>query len=259
MSVARVLIVDDEVLARRRIRKLLAGREGVEVVAEAANGVEAAEAIRQSAPDLVFLDIQLPDMDGFAVLRGLQLEQMPVVIFATAFDRYALEAFEVHALDYLLKPFDDERFEEALSRALTRLHLLADRGLPADRTLRTALRRILDGEPEEKSHRLVVRSAGRIVFLDLDEVEWVEAQGSYVCLHTAGNSHLLRDSMKALEDRLPADRFVRIHRSSLVRLDRVKELRNGRDGSCRVLLENGHQLDVSESRRPELLRRLGVS
>ncbi|MCH9651737.1 MAG: LytTR family DNA-binding domain-containing protein [Deltaproteobacteria bacterium] len=255
MSVARVLIVDDEVLARRRIRKLLVGREGVEVVAEAASGAAASEAIRESSPDLVFLDVQLPDMNGFAVLRSLDPGAMPAIIFATAYDRYALEAFEVHALDYLLKPFDDERFEEALSRALTRLHL------PADKNLRTALRRFLDAESEseQEPRRLVVRSAGRIVFLDLEEIEWVEAQGSYVRLHTAGDSHLLRDSMKALEDRLPGDRYLRIHRSSLVRLDRIKELRNGRDGSCRVLLENGHQLDVSDSRRPELLRRLGVT
>jgi two-component system LytT family response regulator len=259
MEAIRILIVDDEPLARRRVRKLLNGRRDVTIVGESANGREAVAAIRSQRPDVVFLDVQMPVLDGFGALAELAGDEMPVVVFTTAYDQYALRAFEVHALDYLLKPFDDERFEQALERARAQVQrskaddlgarlqeLLADHGARA-------------GGPGEAAdpERLVVKSGGRITFLDLDEIDWIEAEGSYVNLHAGKRSHLLRETMNGLEARLPEDRFLRVHRSTIVNLGRVRELQE-RHGDYRVVLEDGRKLAVSQRYREKLHKALGL-
>ena len=249
MSHLRILIVDDERLARRRIHKLLAGRSDLELIGECAGGAEAVATIRRERPDLVFLDVQMPDLDGFEVLETIGPEAMPIVVFVTAYDDYTLRAFDVHALDYLLKPFDDERFEEALACARQRF---AERKA---RDLAGRLRALLD-EHRPTTGRLAVRTGRRVVFVDPREIDWIGAEGSYVRLHVADRSHLLRETLGNLEERLPADLFLRVHRSTIVNLRRVREVRSGRGGSCHVVLEDGRSLPVSEPHRGELRRRL---
>ena len=254
----RVLVVDDEPPARRRLVRLLQGRPGVEILAECGDGREAVEAIRNQAPDLVFLDIQMPELDGFGVLRELDGEHLPEVIFVTAYDQYALEAFEVHALDYLLKPYEDERFGECLDRALERL-----RERQSDRAYAriTDLLRVFEGRTRGASaaepplRRLAIEKNGRLFLLPLTQVLWIEAAGASVRVHTRQGSHLLRDTLKRLESVLP--NFVRIHRSTLVNRDRVRELRPLFRGEHEVVLDEGTCLKLSRrfrDRLPDLLR-----
>jgi len=225
--VAKVVVVDDEPLAREGLRALLAGDREVEVVAECADGQAAIEAIRRLKPDIVFLDVQMPDLDGFDVLRALAGEPLPAVVFVTAYDKYALRAFDVHAVDYLLKPFHDERFAEALAIAKAR------RG--EDMTERIA--RLLD-ERKPKVMRVLVKTGGRVLFIRADEIDWIEAADYYVKLHVAGKVHMLRESMAALEARLDPELFFRVHRSAIVNLERVRELQPFSQGeqysSCSV-------------------------
>lgn len=263
----RVLIVDDEPLAREGIRLLLERDPEVEVVGECADGAEAVRAALEHEPDLLLLDVQMPEMDGFQVLRALPAEQLPVVIFVTAYDHYALQAFEVHALDYLLKPFDDERFERALARAKAQVRREQIGGL--SRSL-AALLGAYGGSsasgdraapPPAAGHltRLVVKSGGRIVFLDARDVDWIEAADYYVRLHSGGKTHLLRESMAALEAKLDPERFVRIHRSAIVNLDRVRELQPWFRGQHAVILKDGTRLTLSRGRRARLEELLGHS
>ena len=258
MQTIRALIVDDEPLARKRIRALLAGRDDVEVVAEAGSGEAAVKSIREHGPDLVFLDVQMPGLDGFGALEALRPEERPVVIFTTAHDAYALQAFEVHALDYLLKPFDDERFETALERARTQIRRrgVDELGDQLRDLLEAHRGRKLDGAPEN-AQRLVVKSGGRITFVDFDEIDWIEAEGSYACLHVGERTHMLRETMHSLEARLPAGRFLRIHRSAIVNLRRVREIQ-GSGTDCRVVLQTGSRLSVSQSYREKLQKALGI-
>ena len=256
----RTLVVDDEPLAREGLRVLLEQDEDVEVVGECRQGREAVEAIEEMEPDLVFLDVQMPELDGVAVLDELEIEELPVVVFVTAYDEYALRAFDVHALDYLLKPFDDERFEAALERAKAELErkrdaefgeklaaLLAERGGGAEP----------DEGPDDADDRLMIRSAGRIQFVNAEEVDWVEAAGDYVRLHVGERSHLLRETMKNMEDRLDPDAYVRIHRSTLVKLDYVKEIHSSDAGSYEVVLRDGTRRSLSRSGRKRLEEALG--
>lgn len=258
----RTLIVDDEPLARQSIRLLLREDPEVEIVGEAGSGAEAVKAIRKHAPDLVFLDIQMPEMDGFGVLESLDAERLPVVVFVTAFDRYALKAFEVHALDYLLKPFTDARFEKALRQAKAQIgqreishlsqRLLA---LLEDRDPRRSPQQ----QPARATNyltRLMVKSAGRVFFLKADEIDWIEAADYYVKLHVGRKSHLLRESLSELESKLDPEKFLRIHRSSIVNLDRVKELHQLPGAEYAVLLHDGTSLKLSRTRREHLQRLL---
>ncbi|MFL5537814.1 MAG: LytR/AlgR family response regulator transcription factor [Longimicrobiaceae bacterium] len=253
----RVVVVDDEPLARSGMCGLLARDPELSVVAQCADGAEAVAAIAGLRPDLVLLDVQMPEMDGFEVLRAVGPARMPVVVFVTAFDRFALRAFDVAAVDYLLKPFDDERFDLAVARAKhavrnaeagelgRRLMRLVERqGAPADAAPST--------EPARHATRLVVKSAGRTVFVRVDEVDWIEADDYYAKLHVAGKTHLLRETMGSLEARLDPARFFRVHRSAIVNLDRVREVQFLFRGEHVVILHDGTRLKLSRSRLEKL-------
>ena len=243
----RALIVDDEPLARERIRALLAQDPDVSLAGECRNGKEAVKAIREERPDLVFLDVQMPGPDAFAVIQEVGPARMPAVVFVTAYDRYALKAFDVHAVDYLLKPFDAARFHEALRRA--RAQIDAAGRAEAERKLAALIRELSAAAGGE---RLAVRSAGRVSFVGVDEIDYVEACGNYVRLHCGGERHLMRETLSGLEGRLPARRFARIHRSTLVNLDRIKELQPLFHGDWAVVLRSGARLTLSRSYRERL-------
>jgi two-component system, LytTR family, response regulator len=250
----RTLVVDDEPQAREGVRLLLAGDPEVDVVGECGNGRDALAAIRRQRPDLVFLDVQMPEMNGFDVLAGLPTDELPAVIFVTAFDRYALRAFEVHALDYLLKPFDDERFADALARA--KRHLRLSHVSSLSERLLSLLENVRAPEPDrEVMSRIAIKDAGRVVFLEVAEVDWIEAADYYVQLHVGGKSYLHRESMQRLEEKLDPDRFLRIHRSAIVNRRCVRELRHkGRELLC--VLASGVALKVARSQRAKLQKLL---
>ncbi len=249
----RTLIVDDEPLARERIRKLLQKETDVEILGECADGSEAVSAIRRDQPDLVFLDVQMPEVDGFGVLERLDREAMPAVVFVTAHDRFALRAFEVHALDYLLKPFDGERFRNALARAREQIRRRQS-GELSERIGKLLADLKAGGKHQE---RLAVKSAGRVLFLKVEEIDWIEAADNYVNLHSGNECHLHRETMAALEGRLPADKFMRISRSTIVNIERIKELQPLFHGEYAVILRNGTRLTLSRSHREKLNRLLG--
>ncbi len=252
MTKIRVLIVDDEPVARKGIRALLNDIPEVEVVGECSTGMEAVAVIRAQPLDLVFLDVQMPEMNGFEVIEHIGVERMPTVIFVTAYDQYALKAFEVHALDYLLKPFNRERLHQALQRALRHL-----RRRHLD-NLEERLLALLEAYKSEATvvptyvQRLVVKSAGYIFFLNVDEIDWIEAAGNYVRLHVAGKTHLLRDTMSAMEQKLDPATFVRIHRSAIVNLHRLKRLRPLQNSEYALLLHDGTELTSSRRYRKNL-------
>ena len=257
----RTLIVDDEPLARRNLRLLLEKDPQIEILEECRNGREAVKSIEQHAPDLVFLDIQMPEMDGFDVLENVGPEGMPAVVFVTAFDQYALKAFEVHALDYLLKPYDDTRFLQALQRAKGQIESReinkVSKRLLALLEDRESLREVTNRKPAYLK-RLMVKLANRVVLLKVDEIDWIEADGNYAKLHIGPKSHLLREKMHDLEKQLDPDKFVRIHRSIIVNLNRIKELQPHFNGDYIVVLDNGRQLRLSRSRREQLESKLRV-
>jgi two-component system, LytTR family, response regulator len=265
MKPIRTLIVDDEVLARRRIRNLLRGRVEFAVIGESINGREALNAIRRQAPDLVFLDVQMPDLDGFGVLEELAADQLPVVIFVTAYDQYAVRAFEFHALDYLLKPFDDERFEKTLGWVQMQLEQqqvrqLSERmfALLEDHRPASGAGKSSTAPAESKPiARLIVKSAGRVLFIRTEEIDWIEAEGYYARLHVGGKSHLLRETLTNLESQLDQNRFLRIHRSTIVNLERIRELQTQSHGELTVVLDDGKQLKLSRGYRDRLTTMLG--
>jgi two-component system, LytTR family, response regulator len=249
----RVLVADDEPLARERLRLLLAREDGIDLVAECPNGTEAIEAIDRLQPDLVFLDVQMPGANGFEVIEAIGAERMPLVVFVTAFDQYALRAFDVHALDYLLKPFDRERFHEALVRARQQL----DRRTNGDLE-RRLLELVQDLKPAaQRLERFVIKSGGRVFFVRSDEIDWIEAAGNYVKLHVAAEAHLFRETMNTLELQLDPDTFFRIHRSHIVNIERVKELQPWFNGEYVVFLRNGTRLTLSRGYREKLQERIG--
>jgi two-component system LytT family response regulator len=249
----RVAIVDDEELARERMRSLLSEHNDIEVVAECADGAEALRAIDDKNPDLVFLDVQMPEVDGFEVVEALGRgdaeapegtpAKAPAIVFVTAHDDHALKAFEIHALDFLLKPFDEARFEKTLSRA--RRHVKQSRDTVDARLLALLEDLRTERRGQRHSDRLIVKSGGRVFFLRTEEIDWVEAAGNYVRLHARSESHLLRESMKNMEARLDPNTFVRIHRSAIVNIDRVKELEPWFHGEYIVIMRDGTRLTAS--------------
>lgn len=255
----RTLIVDDEPLARRNLRVLLEKDPQIEILDECRNGREAVKAINTLSPDLIFLDIQMPEMDGFDVLERVGPEHIQAIIFVTAFDQYALKAFDVHALDYLLKPFDDERFTHALQRAKSQIEARQMNKLTQ------RLLALLDERATERSDalqqknyltRLMIKASGRVMLLKVEDIDFIEADGNYAKLHVGRKSHLLREKMHDLEGRLDPAKFVRIHRSIIVNLDRIKEMHPHFNGDYIVVLEDGRKLRLSRTRRENLDARL---
>lgn len=253
MASIRVLLVDDEPLARARIRELLADQPDVDVVGECGTGREAVAAIRSDRPDLVFLDVQMPEVGGFGVLEALEPVETPAVVFVTAFDEFAVRAFEVHALDYLLKPFDRPRFLQSLARAREAVGRRREGRL--DERL-TALLTQLDTS-RRYLRRVLVRNGSRTVLLRTAEIDWIESAGNYVRIHVGRERHLLRETMAALEEKLDPELFFRIHRSTIVNLERVRELEPYFHGDHVLRLADGTRLTLSRTYRERLQQRLG--
>jgi two-component system LytT family response regulator len=249
----RVLVVDDEPLARERLSALLDEDPDVDRVGTCSDGQSAVAAIRSDAPDLVFLDVQMPGCDGFGVIEAVGAGQMPVTVFVTAYDRYALRAFEARALDYLLKPFDRDRFAVALGRAKEQVRRRRDVGVEEK------LQALLDDVKPAAAglDRLAIKSGGSVYFLRTDEIDWVEAAGNYTRLHSGKQVHLLRETMTALEAKLDPKRFARIHRSTIVNLERVRELQPYFHGDYIVMMQDGTQLTLSRNYRPRIGERFG--
>ena len=255
----RTLIVDDEPLARRNLRVLLEKDPQIEILDECRNGREAVKAIKSLSPDLIFLDIQMPEMDGFDVLARTGPQYIQAIIFVTAFDQYALKAFDVHALDYLLKPFDDERFAHALQRAKSQIE-----AREIDRLSKRLLALLEERESERKGSgdqekyltRLMIKDSGRVMLLKVNDIDFIEADGNYAKVHTGRKAHLLREKMNDLEARLDPAKFVRIHRSIIVNLERIKEMHPHFNGDYIVVLEDGRKLRLSRTRREALIHRL---
>ena len=248
----RTLIVDDEPLGRGGINARLKHEPDIEIVGECENGRLAIEALRTLKPDLLFLDVQMPGLSGFDVLAQIKSDSLPVIIFVTAYDKYALRAFDVHALDYLLKPIDDERFKLAIDRA--RAHLQQK----SQSVLGQQIAALLSGLPKDappsepkQLDRFIIKSGGRISFVKAEEVDWIEAVGDYVRLHTGMQGHLVRETMTALEAKLDAC-FLRIHRSLIVNTERIKELHPHFNGEYIIILHNGTELKSSRSYRERL-------
>jgi two-component system LytT family response regulator len=244
----RAIIVDDEPLGRERIRTLLREDADVDVVGEAADGRQAIAAVERLRPDLLFLDVQMPEMDGFAVLDAIADKHMPAIIFVTAYDRYAVQAFEVHALDYLLKAFDRERFESAVARAKEEIRRSRE-GILNERLL--TLLEDLESRKQQAT-RLVIKASGRIFFLPVEEIDWVEAADNYVRIHAAGKEHLMRETLQSLEGRLDPAMFLRVHRSTTVNIDRIRELQPMFHGDYALRLCDGTELTLSRNYRDKL-------
>ena len=241
-GVLRVAIVDDEPLARERIRTLLQERGGVEIVAECADGEQAVSAVLALTPDVVFLDIQMPELDGFGVLEALGRETPPAVVFVTAFDEYAVRAFEAEAIDYLLKPVTTERFEKALARAAQRLQSRAADGGDEVRAFVARMQ-------AERGYatRFVARDGAKVTFIRSEDVDLIEAAGNYARIRAGGRAHLVRNTLKAIESRLDPEQFVRVHRSAIVRLERIASLEPYFHGEYVVTLRDGTRLTSSRS------------
>ncbi|HEX6373159.1 MAG TPA: LytTR family DNA-binding domain-containing protein [Longimicrobium sp.] len=251
MEPVRVLIADDEPPARAKLRRFLSADPQIAVVGEAASGTEAVEMIERLRPDLVFLDIQMPGADGFGVLQAIDPAAMPHVVFVTAYDEYALRAFEVHAVDYLLKPFDADRFRTALARARERVHARPSAG---DDRLDERIRRVLAEARPAPAYleRVLVRTGTRAVFLRTDEVDWLEAEENYVRLHAGRESYLVRGTLAGLEERLDPARFIRVHRSHIVNLASIRELHPWSHGDWMIVLRDGRELMLSRRYRDRL-------
>jgi two-component system LytT family response regulator len=249
----RAVIVDDELLARKFIRRMLKHEGDWELVGEASNGREAVEIIRTQKPDIVFLDVQMPEMDGFAVLEQVGLGQLPDIVFTTAYESYAIRAFELHALDYLLKPFDQQRFRDAIRHAKERLHSRQQED--GRRQIGALLERINSRQPY--LDRLIIKADGRITFLNTHEIDWIEADDKYVHLHTGKGARMVRQTLSAMESQLDPARFVRIHRSTMVNIERIKELQPLFNGEYSLHLEDKTRLTLSRTYKDKLFRLLG--
>ncbi|PYR56712.1 MAG: DNA-binding response regulator [Acidobacteria bacterium] len=250
----RTLIADTDPLARDRLASLLAAERDVEILGQCGDGEEAVAAIGTLKPDLVFLDVQLPRMNGFEVIEAVAPEHRPLVVFVTAFDGHALRAFEVRALDYLLKPFDRGRFSEALQRARRELEIRANGDIG-----RRLLALARDERAGRQTDRFLVKSGGRLFVVRTEDIEWIEAAGNYVRLHAGGATHLVRETMASIESRLDPHRFLRIHRSRIVNLQRVQELQPWVNGEYAVILQTGTRLALSRGCRERLQKRVAAS
>lgn len=239
----RTLIVDDEKLARDKLHRLLGDEVDIEIIGESFCGTNTVKLINEKNPDLVFLDIQMPELNGFEILQKIEPEKMPTIIFVTAYDQYALEAFNVHALDYLLKPFDRERLQIALQKARNQIDKVHQGEL--DERLISLLNELK--EEKEYPERLVLKTSGRIYFVKTVDIDWIEAAGNYVKIHVEKKCHLLRETMNGIEKKLPPDKFLRIQRSSIVNIDRIKELNPLFSGDYLVTLQNDTELTLSRN------------
>lgn len=250
MDKIRAIIADDEPLARRGVRQLLAPHRDVTVVAETRNGRETVQALRELNPELLFLDVQMPELDGFDVLREIGAKKMPAVIFVTAYDEFAVRAFDAHALDYLVKPLDEARFAEALERM--RAQLRSNKAVDLSRKLAALL---ATREQEQAKQRIVVPTSMGDLVIDANEIDWVEADDYYAAIHARAGRHLIRESLASLEQRLDKSRFVRAHRSAIVNVDRVCEVQK-EDGETSLVLRDGIRIPVSRRRRARVARLL---
>jgi len=261
MAKIRTLLVDDEPLATRGLVIRLQAFDDIEIIGNCVNGREAVKAIKQQKPDLIFLDIQMPGFDGFSVVRSLVGEtEIPLVVFVTAFDQYALEAFEAHALDYLLKPVEEERLLEAVQRARDNLsqriaieqnarlvEMIENMEQPPKEALTALLEQPLENKDTRFDPHLRIKDRGHISIVDVADVEYIDAAGDYMCIHVGEKTHILRETMKTMEKRLDPKVFQRIHRSTIVNLDKVREVRPHSNGECFLTLESGTELKVSRS------------
>jgi two-component system LytT family response regulator len=242
----RALIVDDEPLPRERIRTLMAEHREVELIGECQDGQEAVSAILSQRPDLVFLDIQMPALDGFEVIKAISVEYLPAVIFITAFDEYAIRAFEVNAIDYLLKPINAARFNQAMLRAIARLAQPAASGTTRpDRHFLDFVEKLR--AEQQYTTRFAVRSGSKISFVRTSEIDWIDAADNYVRIHIAGREHLVRETLKSVESQLPPDVFVRVHRSIIINLDRIESIEPHFHGEYLVTMKDGEKLTTSRS------------
>jgi two-component system LytT family response regulator len=248
------LIVDDEPLARKFILRMLEKHHSVEIIGECGNGKDAVHRIREEKPDLVFLDVQMPEMDGFTTLKTLGAECLPQIVFVTAYEQYAIRAFEIHALDYLLKPFDQPRFDKAIKRVGEKF---ADRDKV--HTEQKQIAALLENIAQKPAYleRLVIKTCGRIIFLKTAEIDWIQADDKYAHLHIGNKSHLVRQTLGALEAQLDPQNFIRIHRSAIVNVERIKELQPLFTGEHTVVLESGTKLSLSRSYKNKLFEILG--
>jgi len=245
MNKVRTLVVDDERLAREGLEKLLTGDSEIEFVGSASDGQAAVQMIDSLKPDLVFLDIQIPEIDGFGVVSAIGIENMPVLVFVTAYDQYTLRAFEVHALDYLLKPFDEQRFVQALKWAKQQVGIAHSQ--------KNALRGLIkDAASQRPLKRLPIKAGGKFIFLDLEEIDYIEGAGNYLCVHAGQKEYLTRETMASCEQKLQSSDFVRIHRSVIINRRRVKELKPWFTGEYVVVLSTGKELTLSRGYRHRL-------
>ena len=256
-AVVRVLIADDEPLARRRSARLLRERDDVEILAQCSGGSEAIAAIREQSPDLVLLDIQMPDVDGFGVITEVGLEKMPQVIFVTAYDQHAIKAFEINAVDYIVKPYTSERFHEAVDRAIARIGVRPAESTADEARLVSVLQRVFaDEEKNERgSDRILVRDRDRIRLVRAHDVDWVESEANYVRLHVGAASYLIRGNLGKLEEKLAAFGFVRVHRRFLVNVERVMEVQPWFGGDAVLVLSNNAKVRLSRTFKETFERR----
>lgn len=258
----RTLIIDDEALARRRIRHLLEQRNDIDIIDECRSGEEAIRAIDQQQPDLVFLDIQMKDMTGFEVLESLQREELPLVIFVTAYDQYAIKAFDIFAFDYLLKPFKEERFALSVDKAVESL----SKQKPAELANTTQIRSLLDYLNEQRStaaapafsNTIPIKGSGKISFVEMKDICHIEASGYYIEIYTTDKKFLLRESLANMSDKLDGQTFIRIHRSTIINLHFLEEIQHNGTSEVEVVLKTGKTFRVSKSYRDELFERLGI-
>ncbi len=263
----RVLIVDDEPLALRGLKLRLAEFPEIEIVGEATNGREAVKAIKQHLPDLVFLDIQMPGLDGFGVVRAMIGAPAPLFVFVTAYDKYAIDAFEANALDYLVKPVDEERLKDAIHRAREAMksraaaqresrlvELLASLSDDDRDRIKELIAEPEWTEKERYSERLSFKDGSKVVMLNADEIDWIDAAGDYMCIHAAGKTHIIRETMKTLQARLDPSRFQRVHRSAIVNVKKVKQLHRHSNGGYVIILEGGAELKLSRSYKEVVAR-----
>jgi len=246
----RTLVVDDEPLACKRLVKLLNEEEDVEVVEVCANGKEAIDEINEKDPDLVFLDIQMPEINGFEVLQHIESDRVPAIIFVTAYDEYALKAFEVHALDYLMKPFNKARFQDSLQRAK---NTIKSNGKSVVGEKVENLLEYINPQHDSLS-RILIKTSSRYFFLKADEIDWIESAGNYVRIHSGKNNYLIRETMINMEKKLDADKFFRIHRSTIINVEKVKELEQWFHGDYQVIMYNDEKLTMSRNYK-DLLER----